>query len=1636
MENLLHTGYVLEAAKKSDTVPFPRRHKGGFHSFATDSQGRSRGRKEAPSKSQENATALDEMIASLTPNLALPRRIRELELQQGSLSEGVFKVNKNDTLTPFAYQRRLQNQSVWMQEAKAAVRDAEILNTDEPGRMIADAPLERTWRVAQDEICQSVGQEQARYRKEWKLDGGPYRSRYSRNGRHLAIAGKKGHIAAFDWQVGKLHYELQLGETCRDISFLNDHAHIAVAQKQHVYIYDQQGIELHRLTAHNDITHLEYLPYHWLLTSVVSLHLELNEPPPQLTLWGKGNPGILRYHDTSTGQIVASHRTKLGACHAMAQNTHNAVIHLGHQNGTVTLWTPNMSTPAVKLLAHLGGVTSVSIDPSTSGRYMATAGNDGKVRVWDCRNWKGTVRDWTVRGTGASQIEWSQKGYLTVASGGAVNVYTPRTVITEHPAPPPLYLTHAIPNRPLVSARFCPFTDVLTIGHAGGLSSIIVPGAGEATFDSSEANPFESKHTRREREVRNLLDKIQPDLISLDPDFVGTIAPLEASDEFGEKAEDVPYYKLPRQEKLRRAGVHDAPWSGTGADTKQAEELELGYSASDSEESEYEGEDSMLDGSGHGVKTKMKRSALKAYQKKSGKNVKDPTSAKIRARMAVRKRELQRARAAKEGPTALIGSQFPNSIDVRELDFGNEDESEGWEEVFQEFLSTEPIVEPSDDAPSTTIPIGLSLLHTLITMKDKRNSLAIRYIAFSTSKRVLLVKAPTSGLARIPRDQRREALARFLSGDSLDGYILVALELGSIALSIYGESRLPVKAVDLSGPFGHNPGDLPSSVIGSNKVLGPWLNEKPFKEIWRRPFPAGENEADEEFKETERTRIALRAWLTGAAARTRAPLAEKVTAIDMRPTDSLTSEHLDILAKIQMQFDLLEAIKPEKAYSEFSAIAKRETGQVSVKQAMFKNKLRKGTAQDIRFLDGDTLRFEGRVSKASGKDVTVMTSDTIDGAFDEETGEVKVDAIEVIGRDDLTGADKARVSLVLRILERTKTNPLLDVKLIRKIWCPNEEDTEDMKAVSSKLKQVQDEELADSIGGVALNSSQAKVAGAMLSSDPRDDFALVHGPPGTGKTRSISAVVRARVEAGKMTYLVAQSNVGVKNIAETLARGEFTNFKLLRRHEHIYEPCREQIITSDAYRSTDFKDTFGSVMVILSTVDMLFHPMLEKKGLFRMIPVQYLVEIFQYQVDEASQIYSGSYLALFDKFRATLNKVCWFGDPRQLPPHQREQISGLDSIYDIHHVKEAAMLLDTQYRMPVPIGQFISKHVYQDELQSKHSITSLESLKFVDVAIGNEKTQKTSWVNDEEVKTIVQAVKRYYSKLDFCVLTPYDAQRKALETALKKESLPDKCYNVDSFQDNRVNVMLTRCKKGMVIFAKKGFVRQDAAHSLVGILAQEWVRIRGGKGKEHLVWANFSEVMKGTADLPGVAGVREKVVLLPQKPKPVAPPSPAGFLVAPRTTNGAVNLFNGLTPNLSHPAANAWPAASTRRKGGMTFVSLRPAEPSIPITTPKPVGPTAPTAPWGIARPTILAQSATMPATGAWASGGPKPRSGPSPSSPTRPTVASPPRPNVQANVSHTTRIGAPLPTVNSGSSARPKTDGGQRNVSDYAWGK
>lgn len=183
-------------------------------------------------------------------------------------------------------------------------------------------------------------------------------------------------------------------------------------------------------------------------------------------------------------------------------------------------------------------------------------------------------------------------------------------------------MTHPVPQRPLTSVRFCPFQDILTVGHAAGLSSILVPGAGEPNFDSAEADPFEGRVARREREVRALLDKIAPDLITLDPEYIGGVAEpskIAANDE-GLPLEA--YRKLPRFAKLHVSGqadtteIHD-PLDDNVDGEESGEEGYKGLNVKEVQQKREERKKRM--------RMRGKDKSIKRYLKKKRQNVIDPT---------------------------------------------------------------------------------------------------------------------------------------------------------------------------------------------------------------------------------------------------------------------------------------------------------------------------------------------------------------------------------------------------------------------------------------------------------------------------------------------------------------------------------------------------------------------------------------------------------------------------------------------------------------------------------------------------------------------------------------------------------------------------------------------------------------------------------------------------------------------------------------------------------------------------------------------------------------------------------------------------------------------------------------------------
>lgn len=404
------------------------------------------------------------------------------------------KLHTKGARTHHGHVKLVQNEKKVTMAVKQAARSERLLQ-EQSGFMIPEDG-ESTTNVTQSDIVQAADITTAQKHFNLELTQfGPYKAQYTRNGKHLLIAGSKGHVAALDWLTKRLLCEINVMETVRDIRWLHQETMFAVAQKQWTYIYDNQGIELHCLKQPNEALRLEFLPYHFLLAS-------------------SNATGYLYWLDVSVGQKVASHNTGLGRLDVMCQNPQNAIICLGHPTGSVSMWSPNVNEPLVKMLCHGAAVRSVAVDPT--GNYMATSGVDRKMKIWDIRKFE-MVHSYQI-GCGAGHMVFSQTGALGLGKGNIVEVYQDpcRQQLTSP------YMIHKLKTT-VNNLHFCPYEDVLGVGHGDGFTSLIIPGAGEANFDAMESNPYQTKKQRREAEVQMLLDKIPVEMIHLDSKMIGKV---------------------------------------------------------------------------------------------------------------------------------------------------------------------------------------------------------------------------------------------------------------------------------------------------------------------------------------------------------------------------------------------------------------------------------------------------------------------------------------------------------------------------------------------------------------------------------------------------------------------------------------------------------------------------------------------------------------------------------------------------------------------------------------------------------------------------------------------------------------------------------------------------------------------------------------------------------------------------------------------------------------------------------------------------------------------------------------------------------------------------------------------------------
>ncbi|VDO92972.1 unnamed protein product [Schistosoma mattheei] len=232
--------------------------------------------------------------------------------------------------------------------AKQSVTQVAALHNVLPGYLEKEDENEM---ITQDAMLKEVDIGSATKRFDVKLQYGPYAIDYSRNGRFLALCGKSGHIAAFDWMVKKPLFEITVSNECKDVKFLHQETFVAVAEKRYVSIYDNQGLEVHCLRKLNGILRMEFLPYHFLLVS-------------------SADNGFLYYLDCSIGTIVTSIPTYMGRLGVMCQNPSNGVICTGHNDGVVSMWIPSEKSYVIKMFAHPTAITSIACDQTGRLAFM------------------------------------------------------------------------------------------------------------------------------------------------------------------------------------------------------------------------------------------------------------------------------------------------------------------------------------------------------------------------------------------------------------------------------------------------------------------------------------------------------------------------------------------------------------------------------------------------------------------------------------------------------------------------------------------------------------------------------------------------------------------------------------------------------------------------------------------------------------------------------------------------------------------------------------------------------------------------------------------------------------------------------------------------------------------------------------------------------------------------------------------------------------------------------------------------------------------------------------------------------------------------------------------------------------------
>lgn len=304
--------------------------------------------------------------------------------------------------------------------------------------------------------------------------------------------------------------------------------------------------------------------------------------------------------------------------------------------------------------------------------------------------------------------------------------------------------------------------------------------------------------------------------------------------------------------------------------------------------------------------------------------------------------------------------------------------------------------------------------------------------------------------------------------------------------------------------------------------------------------------------------------------------------------------------------------------------------------------------------------------------------------------------------------------------------------------------------------------LSDSFDNALNQEQELAVKYALLA----DQLFCIHGPPGTGKTRTLLEVIRRAVDAGETVLVCADSNQAVDNIVVGNSTKENTDGDSLHAYgqygdeEFILNRINPERSTHTVVQ-TSYHDVTRNADVIATTNS----------------SAATLSQDFDLLVlDEATQsTCTASCIPLVHADRAVLA-----GDHRQLPPFSATEdppessygLSLFEHLYADGGVYEnIGIQLRTQYRMHPDIASFSNREFYNQALRTGKIIKPVNEKPVIEAynVGGAVEVVDHSRINKTEARLVIHLIQDVLDDIpagDIGVITPYAAQARFLQGQL------------------------------------------------------------------------------------------------------------------------------------------------------------------------------------------------------------------------------------------------------------------------------